>query len=248
MFFNEPATATFLHRNQPHLFGRQPARAAGFAGRKDSPAARTREAVQLGSQQADRGECGDGPALTAEEVFRRYAGRIYNLARRLLNNEADVEDVTQEVLLLVVRKLGSYRGEADVATWLHRVTVNAALVHRRKHAPRLAREAGADPRLLEDKGRPLPSASPAAAGPDGQAIGRETRELIERAVRALPEKYRDPFVLSDIEGLPNAEIGGLLGLSLPAVKSRLHRARLLLRDALKSHFEEQPAPAAEAVA
>ncbi len=180
---------------------------------------------------------GAGATLTAEEVFRRYAGRIYNLARRLLSNEADVEDVTQEVLLLVVRKLGTFRGDSEFATWLHRVTVNAALIHRRKHAPRLAREASVSPQYMEDQGRPVSFTSPWAAGPDRQLIDRETRELIEAAVRGLPEKYRDPFVLSDIEGLPNAEIAGLLGLSLPALKSRLHRARLLLRDTLRPHFE-----------
>jgi RNA polymerase sigma-70 factor (ECF subfamily) len=194
----------------------------------------------------------DAPApLTAEAIFQQYARRIYNLARRLLANEADVEDVTQDVLLQVVRKLDTFRGEADIATWLHRVTVNAALVHRRKSAPRLAREASASAKHLEEKGRAVSFSSLWVAAPDRQLIDQETRALIERAVRDLPEKYREPFVLSDREGLSNAAIGGLLGLSLPAVKSRLHRARRLLRDALKPYFEEflAPAvPAAEAVA
>jgi RNA polymerase sigma-70 factor (ECF subfamily) len=195
----------------------------------------------------DVGEGYDSPVrLTAEAIFHQYAPRIYNLARRMLANDADGEDVTQDVLLQVVRKLNTFRGEADFATWLHRVTVNAALVHRRKSAPRLAREASASAKDMEDSGRPVSFTSLWAAGPDSQLIGQETRELIERAVRGLPEKYRDPFVLSDLEGRSNAEIGGLLGLSLPAVKSRLHRARLLLREALQPHFEEFPAPAAPA--
>ncbi len=178
-------------------------------------------------------------ALTAEAVFRQYGRRVYSLARRLLANEADVEDVTQEVLLLVVRKLSTFRGDSDFATWLHRVTVNAALVHRRKHAPRLARIAHASPRHLEDMGRPV--SHPAEGRPDAELLGREARAQIEAAIRGLPEKYRDPFVLSDIEGLPNAEIGNLLGLSVAAVKSRLHRARLLLREALADPFAaDQP--------
>jgi RNA polymerase sigma-70 factor (ECF subfamily) len=155
----------------------------------------------------------------------------------MLSNAADVEDVTQDVLLQVVRKLDTFRGEADLTTWLHRVTVNAALVHRRKRAPQLARTANVSLRHMEDEGRPVSFTSTDGAGPDRQVINRETRELIEEAVRELPEKYRDPFVLSDIEGLTNAAIGEMLGLSLPAVKSRLHRARLLLRDALKPHFD-----------
>src|SRR5437588_13060937 len=71
-----------------------------------------------------------GPPLTAERIFRDYAPRVYALARRMLNNDADAEDVTQDVLLQVVRKLNTFRGEAAVGTWLHRITVNAALAQR----------------------------------------------------------------------------------------------------------------------
>jgi RNA polymerase sigma-70 factor (ECF subfamily) len=180
----------------------------------------------------------EAPALTAEAIFHLYARRIYNLARRMLANEADVEDVTQDVLLLVVRKLDTFRGEADLSTWLHRVTVNAALTHRRKQAPHLAHAASTSVRHMEDSRRPVSPVSPWEAEPDTQLIGREMKERIEKAVRGLPEKYRDPFVLSEIEELPNAEIGEILGLSLPAVKSRLHRARLLLREVLGPHGEE----------
>src|SRR5438046_5717870 len=73
---------------------------------------------------------------SAEEVFHEYAPRVYNLARRMLNSDADAEDVTQDVLLQVVRKLNTFRGESAFPTWLHRVTVNAALAHRRKRASR----------------------------------------------------------------------------------------------------------------
>src|SRR5437868_1452059 len=87
---------------------------------------------------AETGDGVDGAAarLTAERVFTEYAPRVYNLARRMLGNDADAEDVTQDVLLQVVRKLDTFRGEAAFPTWLHRVTVNAALAHRRKRAAR----------------------------------------------------------------------------------------------------------------
>src|SRR2546427_3789423 len=78
----------------------------------------------------------DGPPATPEIVFREYAPRVYNLARRMLANDADAEDVTQDVLLQVVRKLDTFRGEAAFPTWLHRVTVNAALANRRKRSRR----------------------------------------------------------------------------------------------------------------
>jgi RNA polymerase sigma-70 factor (ECF subfamily) len=175
--------------------------------------------------------------LTPERVFLEHAPRVYNLARRMLGNDADAEDVTQDVLLQVVRKLDTFRGEADIATWLHRVTVNAALAHRARRARREEHEVR-DPmdHLLEDGHHA--NVRPWSVRPDQQALDRERHELIETAIAGLPEVYRDVYVLADVEGLSNPEIADLLGLSVPAVKSRLHRARLLMRDALAPHFEE----------
>jgi RNA polymerase sigma-70 factor, ECF subfamily len=179
--------------------------------------------------------------LTPELVFREYAPRIYNLARRMLGNDADAEDVTQDVLLQVVRKLDTFRGDSQIATWLHRVTVNAALAHRGKRARREEHEVH-DPleHLLED-GRHRTSVKPWSVSPDQRALDQETHGLIEGAIARLPEIYRDVYVLADVEGLNNPEIADILGLSVPAVKSRLHRARLLMRNALAHHFEEVPA-------
>src|SRR5918911_700738 len=89
---------------------------------------------------------------TMEEVFRDYAPRIYHLAWRMLGNEADAEDVTQDVLLQLVRKLNTFRGESAFPTWLHRVTVNAALAHRRKRATRQARQSSEPLENLMDDG------------------------------------------------------------------------------------------------
>jgi RNA polymerase sigma-70 factor (ECF subfamily) len=177
--------------------------------------------------------------LTPERVFRDYAPRVYNLARRMLGNDADAEDVTQDVLLQVVRKLDTFRGEAALPTWLHRVTVNAALAARRKRA---RRDEGrvADPLDgFTADGQHADHVRPWPRLPDTLALDREQKDLIERAIGGLPEMYRDVFVLADVEQLPNAEIGEMLGLSVPAVKSRLHRARLMMRDALSKHYEER---------
>jgi RNA polymerase sigma-70 factor (ECF subfamily) len=173
-----------------------------------------------------------------EQVFLQYAPRVYNLARRMLGNDADAEDVTQDVLLQVVRKLDTFRGEADFGTWLHRVTVNAALAHRRKRANRDQREVH-DPldHFLENGAHPH-AVKRWWIEPDQRALDQETQQLIEQAIAELPEIYRDVYVLADVEGLPNSEIADMLSLSLPAVKSRLHRGRLLMRNALAPHFEE----------
>jgi RNA polymerase sigma-70 factor (ECF subfamily) len=180
----------------------------------------------------------DDTPLTPESVFREYAPRVYNLARRMLGNDADAEDVTQDVLVQVIRKLNTFRGESAFPTWLHRVTVNAALAQRRKRAVRQERQV-ADPleNFLEDghHGGPVRTWN---VTPDRAALDHEQQLLIEQAVAELPDLYRDVYVLADIEQLANADIADVLGLSVPAVKSRLHRARLLMRHALAKHFEE----------
>ncbi len=172
---------------------------------------------------------------TAEEVFTAYAPRVYSVARRMLSNDADAEDVTQEVLLQVVRKLDTFRGDAGLTTWLHRVTVNAALTHRRKQKRRHEHQVDAPFDILSEGSR-TPGTSSQSMSPDQTLLQNEMREVIERAIEQLPEFYRDVYVLADIESLSNAEIGEMLGMSVPAVKSRLHRARLMMREILEPYF------------
>src|SRR5712692_5384043 len=126
-----------------------------------------------------------GPPLTPEQVFHQYAPMVYNLARRMLGNDADAEDVTQDVLLQVVRKLDTFRGDSSISTWLHRVTVNAALAHRRKRAQRAEHETH-DPldHFLED-GHHAASVRPWSVPPDRQALDRERGEIIEKAIAGL---------------------------------------------------------------
>jgi RNA polymerase sigma-70 factor (ECF subfamily) len=148
----------------------------------------------------------------------------------MLSSDVDAEDVTQDVLLQVVRKLPSFRGESAFPTWLHRVTVNAALSHRRREAVR--QEHGLA-HSLDARGQGGAGRVP---GPEAQVLSLEARQLIQRAIDSLPPAYRTVFLLADVEGLPNADIAERLDMALAAVKSRLHRARLMLRDALAPHF------------
>jgi RNA polymerase sigma-70 factor, ECF subfamily len=176
--------------------------------------------------------------LTPEKVFHQYAPWVYNLARRMLGNDADAEDVTQDVLLQIVRKLDTFRGDAQFKTWLYRLTVNAALAHRKKRARRAVHEVHDPLQRFQEDGHHAHSVRPWSIAPEQQALDRETHQLIEKAIAELPEIYRDVYVLADVEGLPNNEIADMLHLSLPAVKSRLHRGRLHMRNALAPHFEE----------
>jgi RNA polymerase sigma-70 factor (ECF subfamily) len=168
---------------------------------------------------------------TPERVFHEFAPRVYSVARRMVGNDADAEDVTQDVLLQVVRKLATFRGESELGTWLHRITVNAALAHRRRQAHRPERHLEVSLDCIATQ------CGASGAEAESKALNRELRQHLERAIARLPEMYRDVFVLADVEELSNAEIGELLGLSLPAVKSRLHRARLMVRDALAPYLD-----------
>ena len=179
------------------------------------------------------------PSVTPEVVFREYAPRIYHIARRMLGNDADAEDVTQDVLLQVIRKLGTFRGDSQLSTWLHRVTVNAALAFRQKRTNRQKRETT---ETTDDVLETAPAGGPVKlwnVGPDEPVLAAEQAAVIEGAIGGLPGPFRDVYVLADVEGLPNQEIADLLGLSVPAVKSRLHRARLMMRDALARHYAER---------
>jgi RNA polymerase sigma-70 factor (ECF subfamily) len=124
------------------------------------------------------------------------------------------------------------------------VTVNAALAHREKRANRAKHESAGAEAALEAAASDEPTSGtklPRKVGdPSSLALASEQRKIIDRAIGQLPEPFRDVYVLADVEGLPNAEIGESLGLSVPAVKSRLHRARLRMRDALAPHFEVAP--------
>lgn len=174
------------------------------------------------------------PNLSAEQVYHDYGPRVYSVARRMVASDFDAEDVTQDVLLQVIRKLPSFRGESSFPTWLHRVTVNAALSHRRRQAVRDEKR-----HSLSDEHSEEPVATAIhSPPPDDLLVDHETKQLIERAIASLPEAYRAVFVLADVENLPNADVAQRMGLSLPAVKSRLLRARAMLRDALSPHLSQ----------
>jgi RNA polymerase sigma-70 factor (ECF subfamily) len=177
------------------------------------------------------------PPWNAERVFHEHGARIYRLARRMLDQDADAEDVTQEVLLQVVRKLDTFRHEAELSTWLYRVTVNAALALRRKCArhPERPMPAAMEGPLEEDARIGLVRRT--GSCPERRILHEETRALLDQAIAALPPLYRDVFVLAELAELPSRKIGGLLQMGVAAVKSRLHRARRFMREALAPYFK-----------
>jgi RNA polymerase sigma-70 factor (ECF subfamily) len=175
--------------------------------------------------------------LTVGAIFAGHAARIQRLMRLFLGNDTDAEDVTQQVFLQVMRKLPTFRGASSFATWLNRVAVNAALAFRAARAARRKHEVSElQPEFAEE----VNAARAKRYWPDplAELIAREEREQIERAIGRLPELYRDVFVLADVEEQSNKEIAARLGLNIRAVKTRLHRARLMMRQALAPYFND----------
>ncbi len=176
---------------------------------------------------------------SVERIFTEQAPRIYRLVRLLLGSDADAEDVTQQVFLQVLRKLPEFRGESALPTWINRIAVNAALTFRKQRGRRQRGQTHAPLEEFADDGSHA-FAVQRVVGPLPQILERETHDMIEQAITRLPELYRDVFVLADVEEHPNQEVADMLGLGVAAVKSRLHRARLLMRKALAHYFEEAP--------
>lgn len=164
----------------------------------------------------------EGDAAAFEEIHGRYRRFVYNIALRMTGNPADAEDLTQESFISVLRRIGGFRGEAALSTWLYRLTVNQVMMHFRRRRRR--------PEDQTSDGQ-VPERGPGVA----RRVGAHPvidRLAIERAVSALPPGYRAAFILHDVEGYEHKEVALLLGRSAGTSKSQLHKARIRLRELL----------------
>lgn len=177
-----------------------------------------------------------GSLVAFEELVSRYESKAYNLALRFTRNQEDAEEVLQDVFSTVYRKIDGFKGKSAFSSWLYRIIVNAAFMKLRKRKQHQTVS-------LEDL-------SPTVAQQymdydhsygfrsDSLSINREVRTALEKAITTLPEQYRAVFILRDVDGLSNQEVSEILDLSIPAVKSRLHRSRLMLRKKLQNYWDE----------
>lgn len=169
------------------------------------------------SRLVARAAAGDVAAF--EELYRLNVGRVYALCLRMSGNPALAEELVQETFVRAWQKLGTFRGSSAFSTWLHRVTVNVVLGHQRSSDRREARVSGTVEEFIPDH--------KARGSHPGQAID------LERAISGLPEGARTVFILHDVEGCLHREIARLTGIAVGTSKAQLHRARKLLRKALK---------------
>jgi RNA polymerase sigma-70 factor, ECF subfamily len=180
-----------------------------------------------------RSKSGDADAFT--ELVNRNEQKIYTLAYHLLNNREDAEDILQETFLRAYNNLSSFRGDSSFNTWLHRITTNLVISRFRKRT--IKTKSIDEPIIInheEIKQREIVDWSDI---PDRVLLKKELNEKIDTAIAALPLEYRTVITMRDIEGLSNEETGKILELSVAAVKSRLHRARLFVREQLDEYLK-----------
>jgi RNA polymerase sigma-70 factor (ECF subfamily) len=193
-----------------------------------------------------RARGGDATAFT--QLVTRHEKQIYRLALRMMGNESDAEEVLQETFLNAFQKLGEFRGDAAFNSWIYRIAANSALMRlrRKRRAPDTvslgdpttggATDLQPGPRFGDDGAYAEPPRSDWSLRADDALQNAQLGQAIERSVSNLPEDYRVVFLLKDVDGLSNEQIAESLDLSVPAVKSRLHRARLALREQLTEFF------------
>ncbi len=179
-----------------------------------------------------------GDQAAYAQLVEENASSIYRLALRLMGSEADAEDVLQETFLSAFKSIDRFEGRSSLSTWLYRIASNAALMRLRRNEPE---QVSVDEPVERDDGDPMPRQFfDFCCLPEDDLLREEAREQMKQAIDELPPTLRSVFVLRDIEGLSTAETAEALDLSESAVKSRLMRARLKLRDQLSLYFSQGP--------
>lgn len=177
-----------------------------------------------------------GSTLAFDELVRRYQDRTWRLGYRILRNEDDAAEAVQDAFLSAYKGLKNFKAESTFSTWLYRIVTNASLMKLRKR--REGHVSYEQSQTANEDAEPMAIAD-WSAQPLDELLDAETRELLSAEIEQLPENERTVFVLRDIMEQSNTDVAAELGLSIPAVKSRLHRARIHLRDRMNRHFRER---------
>jgi RNA polymerase sigma-70 factor (ECF subfamily) len=203
-------------------------------GRKGTAAETGKSADKVDQELVRLAKKGDTRAFGA--LMTRYQSKIYRLARRMTETDEDAEDVLQEAFVKAFRSISGFRGSSKFSTWLYRITVNLALMRlRRKKLDAVS----LDQPVSTEEGSVQRDIEDSRLDPLESLIKTESREVLGRAIADLPGGHRAVFVLRHVEGLSTEETASILRISVPAVKSRLHRARLELKEKLLAHMVNQ---------
>jgi len=193
--------------------------------------AKKKQGDRLSEAEAiERAKQGDAAAF--EALYHLHKRRVYSLCLRMTANTAAAEDLTQEAFLQLFRKIGTFRGESAFSTWLHRMAVNVVLMQlRKKGLPVVPLEENIE--TEEESPRKEPGAD------DPRLAGSIDRMQLQRSIESLPPGYRMIFLLHDVEGYEHNEIASMVGCSIGNSKSQLHKARMKLREILKTSRAEK---------
>jgi len=195
------------------------------------------DSVQDDRELMTRAQAGDMSAF--EALVSRHEDKVYGLALRMTRSEADAAEITQDTFLSAYQHLSEFRGEAAFGSWVHRIAANNALMRlRRQKVLDIVSDEITGPEFTERGSLAELPDSDWSKRADDKVLDDELGRAIRAATDALPEGYREVFLLKDVEGLSYEEISEMVGISIPAVKSRLHRARLALREAIDAFFKE----------
>lgn len=169
-----------------------------------------------------------------EELVRRYGSKVLNLALRITRNQEDAEEILQDVFITVFTKVQSFEHKSQFSSWLYRVTMNSAFMKiRARNRRRTVSLEDVEPTTKQN----WVGNRTEMFDVDFMSSRHELRQAIQTAIEELPEDYRAIFILRDVDGLSNESVSKVLQLSVPAVKSRLHRSRLIMREQLKKHYD-----------
>jgi RNA polymerase sigma-70 factor (ECF subfamily) len=198
----------------------------------------TQTSVQDDRELLARAQAGDMSAF--EALVGKHEEKVYGLALRMTRSEADAAEIAQDTFLSAYQHLSEFRGEAAFGSWVHRIAANNALMRlrRQKVVDIVSDDDLASPEFTERGSLAEAPESDWTKRADDKIIEDELGRAIQAATDALPEGYREVFLLKDVEGLSYEEISEMVGISVPAVKSRLHRARLALREAIDAFYKE----------
>jgi RNA polymerase sigma-70 factor (ECF subfamily) len=179
-----------------------------------------------------------GKVEVFDEIANRYQRKIYSLSFNLTRNQMDAQDITQDVLLTLFRKIHTFQGKSAFSSWVYRITLNAGYMKLRSRKKEQFVSLDDALPVFNGSGFHQEKIKDWSESTESLLFANETREMIEKSVEQLPEKEKVVFLLRDVEGLSTEKVGEVLDLTVPAVKSRLHRARLFLRKRLANYFEE----------
>lgn len=197
--------------------------------------AKSQSTTQDEGDLVERAQRGDTSAFT--ELVSRYERRIFRLAKNITQSDEDAEDVLQECFLKAYQHLGGFQGQSKFYTWIVRIAVNEALMKLRKR--KTDKTVSLDETIDTGEENVVREIAVWEDNPEQRYSQREIRELLDKAIMSLRPAFRAVFVLRDVEDLSTEETAAVLDLSVPAVKSRLLRARLQLREKLTRFFKRK---------